>query len=349
MLEVMRDYFKLSNPVVRDTIQGMHLEIQQVLASKGINYAELKSGLVPSADHHEAGFIFDSHCIRSSWYGFEVAKVILPLLDKRTTLSVLCGDLLGDNQDQIFSMLEESLVLSRDFEFVHSTRLYCVYINNLSNAALRKLHSELAHFPAYVGYIPTTFASRAKTYLSTTLVHSFLKSGARAIMGHEDDLSNAENVNMAGFPFEEFGYKVFSLQSGYFDVFLCYKIERAVYDGFKVDTEMALNAVSDQILSLEDCTVLLEDAKHAYLVSEKGGKLRKAGIADFEREDLAALIKSRIEASYIYNIVYLEQHDVMKFNLMLEVPRLDGGYPTKLTAALEYKPKEKLLRVITLC
>jgi hypothetical protein len=348
MLEVMRDHFKLSSPVIRDEIQAMHLTMREVLASKGVKYADLRSGLVPSADRHEAGFIFDSQCIESSWYGLEVARAILPLLDKRTTLSVLCGDLLGRNQDMIFSILKESVVLSRSFNFVHSTLLYCVYINNLSDAALRKLHSELARFPAYVGFIPATFSSRAKTYLSTILVHSFLKNGPRVIMGHEDDVPNNENVNTAGFPFEEFGCKVFSLQSSYFDVFLAYKIERAVYEGFEVDTEMALNAVSDQILPLEDCAILLEDAKLAYLKSEKSGKLRKAGIADLEREDLESLIKSKIAASYIYNLDYLEEHDVIKFNLMLEVARRGGGYPTKLTAALEYRPQQKLLRVITL-
>lgn len=348
MLEVVRDYFKLSDPVVRREIQGMHLATQKVLASKGIKYADLRAGLVPSTDRHEAGFIFDSQCIESSWYGLEVARAILPLVDKRTTQSVLCGDLLGNDQSLILSILEESLVLSRSLEFVHGTLLYCVYINNLSDAALRTVHSKLAHFPAYVGYIPATFASRAKTYLSSTLVNSFLKNGPRVIMGHEDDRPNEENVNMAGFPFEEFGYQVFSLQSSYFDVFLGYKIERAVYDGFKVDTEMALTAVADHVMRLEECIVLLEEAKHSYLMSEKAGKLHKAGIADLDREDLAGLIKSKIAASYIYNLAYLEEHDVIKFNLMLEVARRDSGYPTKLTAALEYMPKKKTLRVITL-
>jgi hypothetical protein len=348
MLEVMRDYFKLSNPVVRREIQRMHLAVQQILASKGIEYADLRAGLVPSADRHEAGFIFDSQCIESSWYGLEVARAILPLLDKRTTQSVLCGDLLGKDQEMIFSILEESLVLSRSFEFVHGSVLYCVYINNLSDASLRSLHSGLARFPAYVGFIPATFGSRAKTYLSTTLVPSFLKNGPRVIMGHEDDVPNEENVNILGYPFEEFGYQVFSLQSCYFGVFLGYKIERAVYAGLEVDTEMALNAVSDQVMPLEECTVLLEDAKHAYLKSSKAGKLQKAGIADLDRADLAALIKSKIAASYIYNLVYLEDHDVVKFNLMLEVARRDGGYPTRLTVALEYTPQQKTLRVITL-
>ncbi len=348
MLEVMRDQFKLTNPVVRRMIQGMHTETQRILASKGIAYTNLRSGLAPRVDCNEVGFIFDSQCIQSAWYGYEVARAYLPLLDKRTTQSVLCGDLLGDDQDLIFRILQVSLIPARSFTFMHGTLLYCVYINNLSNAALTKFHSELASHPAYIGYIPATFASRAKTYLSTTLVHAFLKHDAKVIMGHEDDQPNEENVNMAGYPFNEFGYQVLSLQSSYFDLFLGYKIERAVYRGFEVDTEMALNAVSEYVLPLEEFTVLLEEAKHKYLLGEKLGKLQKAGIADLDREDLAALIKAKIDASYIYNLVYLEAHDVIKFNLMLEIPRRDGGYPTKLMAALEYRPMEKTLRVITL-
>jgi hypothetical protein len=348
MLEVMRDYFKMSNPRVRAEIQDIHRATQEALAAKGIKYADLKAALVPSADRHEAAFLFDSKAIESSWYGCEVIQQILPLLDERTTQSVLCGDLLGDDQRLIFEILEESLVLSRSFEFQHGTLLFCVYINNLSEAALRRLNEQLAAFPAYIGYIPTTFASRAKTYLSLILVNDFLKSGQRVIMGHEDDRPNDENVNMVGYPFEKFGYQVFSLQSSYFDIFLSFKIERAVYKGFEVDTEMAINAISDQVLPLQEFTVVLEEAKHDYLLTEKGRKLRKAGIAHLDRESIASLIKSKIAASYIYNLDYLREYNVIKFNLMIEVDRSDGGYPTQMTASLEYKPEEKVLRLLTL-
>ena len=111
---------------------------------------------------------------------------------------------------------------------------------------------------------------------------------------------------------------------------------------------MSLNAVSHQVLPLEDFSVQIEEAKHEYLKSEKIGKLRKAGVAELDRDELARLIKAKIAASYIYNLVYLEDHDVIKFNLMLELPRPDGGYPTRVVAAMEYQPKAKILRVITL-
>ncbi len=83
------------------------------------------------------------------------------------------------------------------------------------------------------------------------------------------------------------------------------------------------------------------------MLNAKGGKLRQAGLTDAGREKISALIREKLNANYIYNLAYLEEHDVMKFNLLIEVPRR-GGYPTRLTAALEYMPGKKALRVITL-
>lgn len=348
MLEVMRDYFNLDSNVMHREIQAMHVEVIKALAKKSIQYADLKSALVPATDRHEAGFIFDSNEICSSWYGREVAQLILPLLDKQSTQSVLCGDLLGDDQKIIFKVLNEFMVLARSFDFVHGTLLYCVYVNNLSDATLQRLHEGLSEHRAYLGYIPATFQTFGKTYLSTTLVNSYLKYGSTVLMGHEDDRPDEENVNMAGYPFEEFGYQVRSIQGTQFDVFLGFKVERAVYPGFEVDTEMSLNAVSRHIVPLEDCTLELDDAKFGYLRSAKLGKLQKAGLDHLDRDQLAALVKEKITASYIYNLAFLEDYNVVKFNVILEAPREDGGHPTRFVAALEYKPENRVLRVITL-
>lgn len=348
MLEVMRDYFKLNNQVMHREITGLHTNIQNLLSVKGLSYNKLKSALVPTVDRHEVGFIFDSTEIDSSWYGLEVAKVLLPLLDKRTTQSVLCGDLVGKDQGVIFNILDEFMVLARSFEFSHGTALYCVYLNNLSEAALKHLHQVLSTFPAYLGYIPGTYQTQAKTYLSTILVNAFLKCGDLIIMGHEEDRPNEENENLIGYPFQEYGYRVRSLQSTYFDLFLSYKIERAVYSGFEVDTEMALNALTQFVVPLSECKIQLDEAKHGYLKSEKFGKLEKAGIHDLSRNELEALIKEKVESNYIYNLEFLEDHDVIKFNVIMEIPEPNGRYPTRLMVALEYKPHEKILRVITL-
>lgn len=348
MLETMRDYFGLTPEVMFREIQGMVETTVDILNSKGIKYQDLRTALVPMTDRFEAGFIFDSQDIESNWYGLEVMKELLPLLDLKSNHSVQCGDLIGKDQEFIFSILQESLVLSRNLEFVHGSTLYCVYINNLSESGLERIHNSLSNFAPYAGYIPCTFASRARIYLSTILVNSFLKHGRKVIMGHEDDRPNEENINMAGYPFEDYGMSVYSLQSMYFGVLLSYKIERPVFKGFESDTELSLNAISNQILPIDGFEVEIEDAKHEYLKSEKCGKLEKAGIEALGKEELSRLIRSKVSESYIYNLSFLPEHNVSKFNVMLEIPRPGGGYPTRVVAALEYKPEEKLLRVITM-
>ena len=134
----------------------------------------------------------------------------------------------------------------------------------------------------------------------------------------------------------------------YFDIFLGYKIERPVFEGFEADTEFSLNAISNQILSIQGFDIEIEDAKFEYLKSAKNGKLEKAGLEAFSKNELSKLIRSKVSDSYIYNLSHLPDHNVSKFNVMLEIPRSDGGYPTRIVAALEYKPLERLLRVITM-
>lgn len=348
LLEAMRNYFKLNPTQVRREIQAMHGTTVDILSRKGVEYSRLRSGLTPILNRHEAAFVFDSSEIKSSWYGVEVLRRVLPLLEPASTQSMLCGDLLGDDQRLIYEILSESLEFSRAFAFRHGTLLFAVYLNNMSDGTLRRMHSTLTTFPAYLGYIPTDFNSRAKTYLSTCLANVFVKNGRKVILGHEDDRPNEENINMPGYPFEEFGYEVLSLQDSYFSALLSFKIERPVFAGFEADSEMALNSISDEVFDIKDFQVVIDSAKHGYLLGEKGGKLHKARLVEFDREQLAGIIQAKLAANYIYNMTFLDVYDVRKFSLMIEVEREDGGYPTRLAAAFEYLPQDRALRLITL-
>ncbi|OIJ42274.1 hypothetical protein [Massilia timonae] len=346
MLGTIRDFFKIGASAMRNEILRMHEDTIRILASKKIDYDSLRSALVPKTDKHEAAFVFDSTEIESGAYGPEVISRVLPLLDKRVTQSVLCGDILCKDQELAFEVLKESMLLSRSFAFRHSSLLYAVYLNNLSSAAVAKIHEGLAGYPAYLGYIPTTNGSRAKTILSFSLVNLFLKHGNTIILGHEDDRPNSEDINITRYPLENSGYRIASLQSNYFGIYLSYKIERPVFAAFEEDSEMALNAISETVGRLGDFTVALDEAKHAYLLNAKQGKLGSAGLADADRNEIAALIQSKINSSYIYNLEYLKDFDVAKFNLIVELNRPDGN-PARRMAALEYKPAEKVLRVLT--
>lgn len=344
----MRDQLNLTPRAMRREIESMHAELERILLSKGIPYPKLKSALVPQTDRHEAGFIFDSREVSATWYGRAIAGLVLPLLDKQVPQSVLHGDLLGRDQDFIYEVLEQFLVFARSFTFGHSTSFFCVYVNNLSDAGLKALHDGLSKSSSYLGFIPATFQSVAKSYLSTTVGTAFLKAEGCVLMPHEDDLPNDQNVNTLGYPFEESGYRIASLQSLYFGPLLSYKIEGSMAAFFQTDIAMSLNALHDEVLSLETLRVTIDDAKFGYLQTYKLEQLRLAGADALTREELQDLIATKVAANYIYNLTFLDEHDVVKFNVLVEVARSDGGYPARLVASLEYIPEDEVLRVITL-
>ncbi len=347
MLEILRDHYGIVESRMQNEIQRMHTELVEILKTKNIDYASLRPALVPSMDKDEAIYLFDSTAIDTGLYGRQIFDQLLPLLDSRSTQSILVGDLLGDDQRLIYEIISESMILSRSFTFKHSTLIFGVYINNLSSTAKEKIHSELVSYTPYIGHVPTTFLSRAKIYASTTMAGFLLKKGKTIIMAHEDDRPNEENINITLYNLEQSGYKVFSLQGYYFSIFLSYKIERPAFYIDTSDIEIALNSITSNVRPLEELDVILDEAKHGYLIKEKLGKMKKARLAEADRTQIEQLIKQKVSNSYIYNLVYLEDHDVMKFNIMLELER-EGGYPTRMTAALEYMPNRNALRVITL-
>ncbi|MEO6981371.1 MAG: hypothetical protein ABI113_23450, partial [Mucilaginibacter sp.] len=59
-------------------------------------------------------------------------------------------------------------------------------------------------------------------------------------------------------------------------------------------------------------------------------------------------IKSKLNSNYIFNLCFLPQHGTIKFNIMLETVQRISNKPMKLTLALEYIAKDKILRLITM-
>lgn len=350
MLEVTRDYFKLTPAHMQREIQGMRQMLERALATKGIAYADLRSALVPDRKRREIALVFDTMSIESSWYGWEVFERIIPLLDKDSNHSILVGDYLDrpGQIDKLFDAFEESVQLRRSVDFCHPTQFYIVYLNNLTEAMVSRFDGGLSGYEAYVGYADTTCASRFKIYISTMLVNLGIKHGSVFIQGHEPDREDSEDVNMCGYPFEEAGFTCRSVNGDIAGVLLSYKIERAVFPGFEIDTEFALNAISLLPMPLEEFEVEVAEAKLEYIKSAKEGSVERAGLESISAIELAKLIKDKISRSYIYNLVFLAEHNVAKFNIILELPSPGDREPTRLLAALEYKPEEKILRLLTL-
>jgi hypothetical protein len=350
MLEVVRDYFKVPPERMFREIQVLRHAVEEALARKGIKYDELKTALVPDRKRREVALVFDTLLIDNSWYGLEVFQRLIPLFSRESNHSVLAGDYIdiGVGQELLFEAIQSVLTMTRNVDYKHSSQFYIIYINNLTDGMVRTFHEGLCGWEGYVGYADTTYSSLFKTMLSTMLVNAFIKHHKTIIQGHEDDRPNAEDVNMSNYPFEEHGYICRSVQSQLEGTLLSYKIERPVFPGFETDTEFSLNAVSPNPQPLDGFTIEVEEAKLEYVKSAKAGSLAAAGLQQTSARALSALIRSKISASYIYNMAFDAQHDVAKFNVIIELPRHEADGHIRLLASMEYKPEEKQLRLITL-
>lgn len=346
-LEIAKEYFSLDDKIMHSEINRMFDELVKVLDSKEIKYAALKSCLIPKNDRKEIGLIFDSSKIESNWYGNYVFTKLIPLLPKNSTHSVLCGDYIGDNETQndLFFRFYGAVKQVREFEYLHSTQFFIVYINNLSKNMFDKLISDLKDFESFIGFFDLTNQSFMKSYLSTILANSFIKNNRTILLEHEDDRDNSENVNLISYPFEKSGYKVKSIQGIYYGVFLSYKIEREIFKGFESDGDFALNSISPIVSKIKE--IEIEDKKFEYLKTVKKGKLKKASLISYSKNELAELIKKKIQSNYIYNMTDLKSHNIFKFDILIELINTLNEI-VKITLGFEYIPQKQKLRLITL-
>jgi hypothetical protein len=350
LLPFLREHFSWSDARSFKEIQRFHKDLLDILKAKSIKYDELRTALTPQQTKYEAAFLFDEQrCDADVIAGVDCSDALFKLLSPKTTHSILGGEL-NDRKDEFArKLLGEVAVIAKDLNFKHPCFCYVLYVNNLSQEAVTTIHEGLKAHKAYLGYVPCTYGSRAKTFISLGLVNLIIKHKMTVILGHEDDRPNTENCNLHLHDYTALGLKLKSIQSMYFDNFLAFKPERMLLEESDDDLEIALRSMSDEVAALTDFTVLIEDSKfHNYLKTKKLGKLEKAGIADLSKAKLEDAIRNKLRTNYLYNMEWVDEptHQLSKFNIMLEFPRA-GGFPERLMVALEYKPIEKVLRLLT--
>ncbi len=210
-------------------------------------------------------------------------------------------------------------------------------------------HTGLSSFPTYVGFSDCTYDSEFKLQMSLKLSNIFLKHKDVIIQVNPDDGADcdygAEDFNISGYPFKEFGYRCKTVSDILFGTLLSFKIERAVYEGFETDTEFALNAIMSDPASLKDLTVSIDEAKLLYLKTEKGSSLERACLAKTSANDLAKLITKKISNSYIYEMKV--NKGARQFNVMVEIAA-EGGVKTRLKCGLKYEADQCLLKLVTM-
>lgn len=347
MLEVMRSHFELSQEQMHREIQGVVRATAALLARKGVDYGALRASLAPQQDKREAAFLFNIDFNATASYSYPVHQRFLGLFNRQSSHSVLHGDITDRQGWGAFEEADRNLVRvgERGFE---SGMLYAVYVNNLTDQMLARIHGGMEVDPHYIGYVDTTFGSIFKMLLSTQLIHAYIQYRGMTIGPHEDDRDEGENFDLVGVGLDEGGYKMRTVPATQFMLLLSYKIERPVVEGFEMDTEFSLNAISPVALSLENCEIEIDPRKFEYLSRAKARSLEGLGLLGGHVDQLKAMIQERMSFNYIYSMVYDDDHGVSRFNIMIEARPADTGRWFRALVGLEYRPEDKRLRLITL-
>jgi hypothetical protein len=348
LLDIVEEYFGLSAAQIQREILRMHEGLLRTLQARNFRYNDFRNALVPQIHNEEYAFLFDTSVIDDAWYSLHIGARFVPALERDHNCCIQIGDLVIADQALGYSLLTESAIVHKACEISNTSQLCAVYVNNLTSSRAQALNEKLSHYQPYIGYIPATYSSRVKDWLSGTLSCIYLKIGNRWLSAddEEDDILEDVDHNVPGWPLAEHGYTNSTIRPLYFHHFLRYKIERAVYPGFESDTRFALAAISGAPREIADFRVLVERAKGEYLRREKAGDLARAGIEHLPDTELQALIANKILRNYLYQLDF--KYGKSFFNIMLEVKNPDHVTPTKLLAALEYQPNENTLRLVTL-
>jgi len=357
MYPVIKSSFGLSDEAVYKTIQYELSVLHKRLSCKKVAYEKLKGALVPNqeADMYETCLVIDWTLIDDCNYGWTVFNVLLPLLDTKSTYSILCGDYIDNlgledtlSQYHLKVALDEVLNRCNGSRYQHSSQYFLIYFNRLTANQRETIVEGLLQYPWFTGFADLTHESLFKSYISFILVHAFIKQGKQIIASHPSDYNDEENVNMSGYPFEENGFSFVSINEESFMPFLSYKIESIIPD--EEDIGFSFNAIFPKFDSLKKLVFVIPDKKwYEYLTckepKKKGEVLESIGYGPDDRETFMRDIYKKICASYIYNLRQNDYGDLL-FNVCVDLPTINGNY-RKTMVALKYHPNTGEMSIVT--
>ena len=351
MLEVMKQYFKLSDLQMSKEINNMHDILVEQLEKKGISYSALKSVLVPQKKRHEILLVFDTSQIEDEWYGIACHNAVIRLLDKSESHSFLCGDYISKiNTSQenanylLYRNLSEHIDLSK-IEFKSSEQLFFIYINNVSDRFIDRLRNGLLNFQGFVGIVDVTLSSVLKIYTSSILTNGFIQYHDLILQpsSEHDDSFNVEDKNELGYDFAANGFKVRCIYTDLFGLFLTYKIERLYFNILDTsDQAMAINSITPVFQRLNTSHIIVTPEKLEYLKQNKGDTMKRIGLSDITPEYLAQKIKENINSNYLFCMEFNDVYQIAKFNIILEI----NSY--KIQLGLKYDYANNTLSLITM-
>ncbi|KTE90016.1 hypothetical protein AT727_08800 [Desulfitobacterium hafniense] len=347
--DVMKKYYNLNKKKIMEMINCEFEKTIGILESKKIKYQSLKSILTPDhkGNKKEIVFCFDSSKIDSSWYGGTIFSHIIPLLDKKRKHAIFHGDFLsrGLSEDFAYKTLVENIIPLNPTNYVYSDQYFMVYITNLTEEEIKSFIEGLRKYPWFIGYGDMTYANTLKDILAYCLGQNCLQHNNIVIMSHEDDREDSENINLIGYPFENYGFKIISLKQYYYISFLEYKIESRAVD--KSDLLFCLNTISNNAIEYEEFDIIVQPEKYKYVKAKNVAAMQKTGIKDMEVDKFTSMLKEKLHESYIYNLE-INDYNIAKFNTNIEMDSIDSDEKVKLLASFDYNTEKQQLRLLNL-
>lgn len=305
---------------------------------------------------YETCLIIDSTKIDFPDYGYYIFERLIPLLDKKSTYSILCGDYIdifyeenSESQQILRIVMNDVLARCHESKYRHSSQYYLIYINRLTGNQRLKIVEGLLTFPWFTGFADLTYSSKFKTYISNILTPVCIKNKKRIIMSHPSDYFDNENVNISEFPFEDNGFSIISINDDSYQAFLSYKMESELPD--KDDVSFSLNALFPKFDSIEKIKLYISDDKWDNYLTDKD-KRKKGALVEllgYTKEDKDCFVREiykQICANYVYRLRKKEFNGLM-FNICVELPTVNN-HLRKTTIALKYKPDIGEMEVVTI-
>lgn len=359
VLSMVKDIFSLNEANVYSLIQSEFNRCKALLKKKGVNYDSLQNALIPTKDlnYKEIALWFDITQIDDDFYGREIMSCILPVLDKKSTCSILMGDYLdklpdSNSQELLYKLLNKKLKKYHDVNFIRSEQFFVIYINRLTTAQTYAIVDAVKNCNWFLGYTDLFDSSALKSYLSTILLNKCVKCKDVMIIANPDGFMDQNaNINIHGFPYVENGYRILSVDEECFNTFLSYKIETVILP--PEDNAFSINAICPKFQYMKNLKIEIPIEKWKYLnrdtTTEQKGKGEIMKVLASELQDIDSFkecILSNLCNNYIYKLEKNEYGDY-KFCECIGLKTKNGHY-RKTLISLKYIPNESKLILITI-
>jgi hypothetical protein len=315
--------------------------MKEQLLSININYRELKSILSP-ANKGDIALIFDWTKISDSCYGEYILKLLMPYLNDNN-FCYLHGDYCSYSLDSVEKNIRIEQLKNSLYEkynsFSDPSSYYIVYITNIGMKKTLTLNDYLKNKEkSYVGFSDLNLNNLFKTFLSLTLVSSFIKYKNNIIEPSLDAKYIEKNEYPNFVVLNQFNYNFFNLNFYYFSIFLDYRIPSIIKQNDK-DLYYSLKYLNHDIQYelVNQLNIIISEKKVLYLLREKNYILKKWHLEDVDKikNFLMSKIKESLAIGEIFDLEFMDEHNTFKFNIFIE--HLNRKYKIGLKLLMDKK------------